>query len=115
MVADWLDLAAAMPGARAVVCNGGHGTVARALAAGVPALVCPIGGNTPQTGVRVSWAGAGLMLPHRLLSPRALRLAVRRLIGDPGLAATAVDLGAWARANDGPARGAELVERYARL
>ena len=42
-----------MPGADAVVCHGGHGTVARALGRRRPALVCPVGGNTPQTGVRV--------------------------------------------------------------
>ena len=113
-VVDWLDLGTAMQGAGAVVCNGGHGTVAGALSAGAPALVCPVGGNTPQTGVRVTWAGAGLMVPRRLLGPRSLRWAVRRLLADSRMAERARSLAAWGRANHGPTRGAELVERYAR-
>jgi UDP:flavonoid glycosyltransferase YjiC (YdhE family) len=114
VVVDWLDLAALLPAASAVVCNGGHGTVARALAEGVPTLVCPMGGNTPQTGVRVTWAGAGLMVPRRLLGPRSLRWAVRRLLADSRMAERARSLATWGRANHGPTRGAELVERYAR-
>lgn len=113
-IVDWLDFGVVLPQAGAVVCHGGHGTVARALAAGVPALICPIGGNTPQTGVRVAWAGAGLMLPRRLLGRRPLRWAVRRLLADRRIAARARGLAGWGRANHGPTRGAELVESYAR-
>ena len=113
-IVDWLDLESALPQARLVVCPGGHGTVARALAEGVPVLVCPIGGNTAQTGARVAWAGAGQMLPRRLLRRGPLRWAVRRMIAEPAFAARARSVAAWGRVNHGPARGAELVERYAR-
>ena len=95
-IVDWLDFRATMPRASVVVCHGGHGTVARALAEGVPVLVCPIGGNTPQTGARVTWSGTGLMLPQRLLGPGPLRWAVRRLIADSRFAARARSVAAWA-------------------
>jgi UDP:flavonoid glycosyltransferase YjiC (YdhE family) len=113
-VVDWLSYAQVMPKARLVITNGGHGTVTRALAAGVPVLVCPAGADSAENGARAAWAGVGLMLPRRLLSAAALRLAVRRLLDTPGFAARAMELAAWGRDNDGAARAAELVETWAR-
>ena len=113
-VVDWLSYGQVMPRAAVVITSGGHGTVARALAAGVPVLVCPGGAESAENGARVTWAGAGLMLPSRLQRSRALRSAVRRLLDDGRFAARAKEIAAWARANDGARRGAELVERYAR-
>ena len=71
----------AMPAADVVICHGGHGTVARALAAGKPLLVCPSVGDMGENAARVAWSGTGLSVPRRLLSPRAIRLATRRLLG----------------------------------
>jgi UDP:flavonoid glycosyltransferase YjiC (YdhE family) len=113
-VVDWLALPRVLPEAAALVSPGGHGTVSAGLAAGVPVLASPIGGNTAHTGVRLAWSGAGELLPGRLLSPATLRLAVRRLLGDRRFAARAAEIAEWARRHDGPDRGAELVERYAR-
>lgn len=113
-VVDWVSYTQVMPRAALVVCSGGHGTLTRALAAGVPVLVAARGGDTPETGARVAWAGAGLMLPGRLLGARPLSRAVGRILDDPGFAVRAQRIGAWSRDNDGAARGAELVERYAR-
>ncbi len=45
--------------------------------------------------------GAGVRLPWPLLTPRTLRLAVRRALGEPALGARARELGAWARATGG--------------
>jgi UDP:flavonoid glycosyltransferase YjiC (YdhE family) len=112
-IVDWLSYSRAMPGASLVVCHGGHGTVASALAAGVPVLVCPAGGNTARIGARLAWSGAGLMLPRRLLAPRSLRWAVKRAFNEQHFAARAETIAEWALANSGPVRGADLVERYA--
>jgi UDP:flavonoid glycosyltransferase YjiC (YdhE family) len=113
-VVDWLSYARAMPEAALVISAGGHGTVVRSLAAGVPVLVWPTGADTAENGARVTWAGAGLSVPRRLQGPAALRSAVRRLLGDASFGMCARRLAAWARDNDGAAHGAELVERYAR-
>jgi UDP:flavonoid glycosyltransferase YjiC (YdhE family) len=113
-VTDWVSYAQVMPSASLVVCSGGHGTVARSLAGGAPVLVAPRHGDQPENGARVAWSGAGLMLPRRALRAAPLRWAVRRLLEDRKFAARAASLAVWSRANDGAARGAELVEEYAR-
>ena len=40
---DWVSYARTMPRCDAVVCHAGHGTLARALASGVPVVACPRG------------------------------------------------------------------------
>ena len=103
-----------MPAASLVISHGGHGTVARALGAGTPVLICPIIGDMSETAMRVSWAEAGLSLPWRLCRPEPLRWAARRILGDGSFAARAGEIAAWGRENDGAERGAELVEELAR-
>jgi UDP:flavonoid glycosyltransferase YjiC (YdhE family) len=112
-VVDWVGYSQVMPAADLVVTHGGHGTVARALGAGTPVLCCPAVGDMAENGARVQWAGAGLMLPWRLTRPTALRVAVRRLLGDASFAARAAEIAAWAREHDGAERGAGLLEELA--
>ncbi len=110
---DWLSYSQLMPAASLVISHGGHGTVARALGAGTPLLICPIIGDMSETAMRVSWAKCGLALPWRLCSPTPMRWAVQRLLGDPSFARHASQLASWSDAHDGAARGAELVEQLA--
>jgi MGT family glycosyltransferase len=114
ILVDWLSYSQLMPAASLVISHGGHGTVARALGAGTPVLICPIIGDMSETAMRVTWAKAGLSVPWRLCQSAPLRWAVRRLLEDPAFAARAAELAAWGRENDGATRGAELVERLAR-
>lgn len=110
---EWLSYSQLMPAAAAIVSHGGHGTVARALGAGTPVLVCPIVGDMSETAMRVDRAGGGLSLPWRLCRPAPLRWALRRLLHEPGFTARAQEIAAWGRENDGASRGAELVEELA--
>lgn len=112
-VVEWLSYSQVMPQASLVICHGGHGTVARALGAGVPVLCCPAVGDMSENAARVAWAGAGLMLPWRLTVPAAVRAAVRRLLTDGSFGERAREIAAWAAANDGAGRAAELVEELA--
>ena len=114
VLVDWLSYSQLMPIASLVISHGGHGTVARALGAGTPVLICPIIGDMSETAMRVSWAGAGLSLPWRLCRPTPLRWAARRVLHEPSFTAAAAKIAAWGRANDGAQRGAELVENLAR-
>ena len=84
-VVDWLSYTRTMPHCAAVVCHAGHGTVVRALANGVPLVACPAAGDMAENAARVSWAGAGVSLPRRLVTERGIRLAVRRLLSEPEL------------------------------
>ncbi len=113
VVVDWLSYSQVMPRAALVVCHGGHGTVARALGAGAPVLCCPHAGDMAENGARVTWAGAGLMIPRRLVGRRSIRAAARRILGDRRFAERAREIAAWGRRHDGAERGAELVEHLA--
>jgi MGT family glycosyltransferase len=114
VLVDWLSYSQLMPAASLVISHGGHGTVARALGAGTPVLVCPITGDMSETAMRVDWAGAGLSVPWRLCRPAPLRWATRRLLSEPSFMTRAREIAAWGRENDGAMRGAELVEDLAR-
>lgn len=109
----WLSYSQAMAAADLVVCHGGHGTVARALGAGVPVLCCPAVGDMTENGARVGWAGVGLALPWRLLGRASLRVAVRRILGDGSFRERAREIARWGEGHDGAAVGAELVETFA--
>jgi len=113
VLVEWLSYSQLMPAASLVISHGGHGTVARALSAGTPVLICPIIGDMSETAMRVSWAECGLSLPWRLCRPAPMRWAARCLLEDPSFAERARELSAWAAENDGAARGAELVEQLA--
>jgi MGT family glycosyltransferase len=113
VLVDWLSYSQLMPAASLVISHGGHGTVARALAAGTPVLICPIIGDMSETAMRVAWAGCGLSLPWRLCRPAPLRWATQRLLDDPSCTERTGELATWAEENDGAERGAELVEQQA--
>jgi UDP:flavonoid glycosyltransferase YjiC (YdhE family) len=114
VLVPWMRYSQAFPAADAVICHGGHGTVVRALAAGAPVLVWPAVGDQGENGARVAWSGAGLSLARRFLSPRAVRVAVRQLLGDGRYRARAEEIADWAAENDGAATAADLVEEAAR-
>jgi MGT family glycosyltransferase len=114
VLVDWLSYSQLMPQASLVISHGGHGTVARALCAGTPVLISPIIGDMSETAMRVAWAGCGLSLPWRLCRPMPLRWAARQMLAEPSFTARAAGLAAWAAANNGAERGAELVEGLAR-
>jgi MGT family glycosyltransferase len=113
VLVDWVSYSQVMPVADLVISHGGHGTAARALAAGAPVLCCPALGDMAENGARIAWSGAGLMLPWRLLRPGPLRWSARRILGGPRFSERAEQIADWNRKSDGPVRGAELVERFA--
>jgi UDP:flavonoid glycosyltransferase YjiC (YdhE family) len=107
---DWLLYSQAMPAVDAVICHGGHGTVARALAAGKPLLVCPSVGDMGENAARVAWSGTGLSVPRRLLSRRGVRLATRRLLHEERFRDRACEVAQWSDAHDAGSTAAALVE-----
>ncbi len=110
---DWISYSRTMPRCAAVISHAGHGTVVRALASGAPVLAIPHSGDMAENAARVDWAGVGVRLPWRLLGPATLRLALERVLENPALVSRARELKAWAEANDGATRAAELVEELA--
>jgi len=76
------------PQARAVVTHGGHGTVMKALAHGVPVVSVPLGRDQADNAARVVEAGAGLRIKPSAKTPEIGR-AVARLLDEPAFAASA--------------------------
>ena len=110
---EWVSYARTMPLCDAVVCHAGHGTMARALASGVPVVACPVAGDMAENAARAAWAGVGVSLPRLLATPRGIRLAVRRVLGEPRYAERARRLGEWAERHDGAAIAADALEALA--
>ena len=71
--------------ASAVVTHAGHGTVIKALAAGVPVVAIPLGRDQLDNAARVAHHGAGLRLKAKA-KPEAIAAAVRRVIEEPAFA-----------------------------
>jgi UDP:flavonoid glycosyltransferase YjiC (YdhE family) len=112
-VVDWVSYSRTMPLCDVVVCHAGHGTLVRALASGCAVVACPAIGDMNENAARVSWAGAGVRVPQRFISPRPLRLAVERALGEPSIRGRARELATWAGSHDAGAAAAVLVEELA--
>jgi UDP:flavonoid glycosyltransferase YjiC (YdhE family) len=110
---EWISYARTMPQCDVVVCHGGHGTVARALASGCAVVAVPAAGDMNENAARIDWAGVGVRVPRRLCRPRPVALAVERALAEPRLRSRARELAAWTREHDAGARAAELIEGFA--
>jgi MGT family glycosyltransferase len=84
----WVRHADVLPSCSAVLTHGGHGTVMKALAAGVPLVVAPLGRDQPDNAARVVHAGAGLWVSKKAGVP-ALRDAIARSLDEPRYRAAA--------------------------
>jgi MGT family glycosyltransferase len=87
-VKQWVRHADVLPYCSAVITHGGHGTVMKALIAGVPLVVVPLGRDQPDNAARVVHAGAGIRL-RKKASVSALRAAAAQVIEDPRYRAAA--------------------------
>jgi UDP:flavonoid glycosyltransferase YjiC (YdhE family) len=110
---EWLSYSRTMPHCDVVVCHAGHGTMVRALASGCAVVACPAVGDMNENAARLDWAGAGVRVPRRFVSPRILRLAVERALDDPSIRARARELADWAASHDAGAAAASLLEGLA--
>jgi len=93
----------------AVVLPGGHGLLAKALAAGRPLVVVPGPGDQRDNAVRVVALGAGVMVEPAELNAASLVAAVRRVLSTPSYAEAAARVAASA-CGIGPHQAVELVE-----
>jgi UDP:flavonoid glycosyltransferase YjiC (YdhE family) len=71
-----------------VVTHAGHGTVLKALAAGVPVVAVPLGRDQLDNAARVAHHGAGIRLAPRA-KPDRIAAAVRRVVEEPTFRAAA--------------------------
>lgn len=102
--------AAILPHVAVAVINGGHGTVVRALGAGVPLVVVPGHGDQQENAFRVERAGAGVQVRRRSPTADSVARALSRVLARPGYRAAAARIAEEAAALNGPERAAELIE-----
>jgi MGT family glycosyltransferase len=93
--------------ATCVVCHGGLGITQKALTAAVPVVVVPFGRDQMETARRVEFAGAGVRISPRRLTPGRLARAVHTAIGRQAGARRVSR--AFARAG-GPQAAADAIE-----
>jgi UDP:flavonoid glycosyltransferase YjiC (YdhE family) len=98
----------------AVITQGGHGTVIRALANGVPQLILPMARDQTANAVRVEARGAGLQLPPSA-SHAEIAAAINRLITEPQFKAAARRVGDAIRADIDRSSLVEEMETIAAL
>ena len=110
---DWVSYSRTMPHSRVVVCHAGHGTLVRALSSGCAVVACPAIGDMNENAARVDWAGAGVRLPRRFVSPRGVRLAVDRALREPSIGARAREMARWAGEHDAGVTAARALEAFA--
>ena len=79
---------AVLPHVDLVITHGGHGTVIRSLAAGVPVMVVPISRDQPDNAARVRAPRVGIKVSKRS-SPEKFAAAVRRALADDAIRANA--------------------------
>ena len=104
--------AAVLPHTAVVVTHGGHGTVMKALAAGVPMVVMPMGRDQPENATRVLAAGAGVRI-KRSASPEKIAAAVQEVLGDEAYRTAARRLAIAIAAETADDRSVEELEQLA--
>jgi len=109
---EWLSYSRTMPEADVVICHAGHGTLVRALASGCVVVACPAVGDMSENAARLDWAGLGVRVPRRFVSPRPLRLAVERALSDHPMRDRVRALAASDWATGAPERASRLIEAF---
>jgi MGT family glycosyltransferase len=102
-----------MPHARAVVSGGTTTVVLGALAHGLPSVVVPGGGETPDNAEKLVAAGCALSVEAEGLTAEAMRLAVEHVMGDEEMRRNCRRMQRAVAPAGGFGRGADLVERLA--
>jgi UDP:flavonoid glycosyltransferase YjiC (YdhE family) len=98
--------------ARAVVTHAGHGTVMRALAAGLPLVCIPMGRDQGDVAARVVASGAGVRLSPKA-GPRELRDAIQEVLFSPAFGLKAQELARHIAAESAEDRAVAELERLA--
>jgi rhamnosyltransferase subunit B len=100
------------PRARAIVHQGGVGTVAQAMRAGVPMLVVPYSHDQPDNAARIVRLGVGRTVRRARYAPALAARELQHLLRDSRYAEKARLLGARIRAEDGVRSACDAIEEH---
>jgi UDP:flavonoid glycosyltransferase YjiC (YdhE family) len=111
---DYAPYGELLPRARAVVHQGGIGTTAQGLRAGIPALVVPFNHDQFDNGARVARVGAGRVLPRSKYKAASAAKELRALLADESYTTRAAEVGRQIRSEDGASAAADAIEEVLR-
>ena len=111
---DYAPYGELLPRARAVVHQGGIGTTAQGLRAGIPALVMPFSHDQFDNGSRVARVGAGRVLPQAKYNASSAAKELRALLSEAGYTTRAAKVGEQIRYENGASAAADAVEEVLR-
>ncbi|MBY0526425.1 MAG: glycosyltransferase [Gemmataceae bacterium] len=83
---DYLPFGELLPRVAALVHHGGIGTLAQALAAGIPQLVVPFAYDQPDNAARLERLGVARTVPHDTYAASLVAPALRELLDSPAVA-----------------------------
>lgn len=109
-VAAYAPFGDVLPRCAAFVHHGGIGTVARALAAGVPQLVTPLAFDQFDNAERVVRLGCGRAVHRRLYAPGRAAAALEAVLGSAEIAESCRRIAARSEGEDAVSDAADAVE-----
>lgn len=111
-VSEYVPHSSLFPKARAVIHHGGVGTIAQAMRAGAPQLVCPRYGDQFDNAARICRVGLGRQLSYDKYDGLRAALAIQQLLSSDQIAAQTGRVAAAVASENGPAVIAQHVQRY---
>ncbi|WP_336486317.1 glycosyltransferase [Methylobacterium nigriterrae] len=109
----YAPLSALLPRTAALVHHGGVGTVAQALAAGVPQLIVPVAFDHFDEGSRVRRLDLGTVMSQRAFTPARAARRLTRLLASDRVARACAGARERMAGEDGIARACAAIERMA--
>lgn len=107
---DYLPLEYVFERSKVAVHQGGIGTCAQALHAGIPMIVVPHSANQPDNANRLRRLGVANVIPARQFTARRLQRALDEIDGDPGMNQRALELKARLSRENGVATACNCIE-----
>jgi UDP:flavonoid glycosyltransferase YjiC (YdhE family) len=111
---DYAPYGELLPRTRAVVHQGGIGTTAQGLRAGVPSLVVPFSHDQFDNGSRVARTGAGRWLPRPKYNAASAARELRAMLTDESYTSRAAEVGRQVRSENGAVAAADAIEEVLR-
>jgi len=108
---DYAPYSAVFPRSACVVHQGGVGTTAQALRAGVPQLVMPYAFDQPDNAARIHRIGVGLSVSRRRYKADVAAKRIDRLLNTPGYMERAAEVGRRVSAENSLSIACESVDR----
>lgn len=107
---DYAPYSELMPRAAAIVHQGGVGTTAQALRAGVPMLVVPFNHDQPDNAMRINHLGVSRTLSLKKYRAERVAQELEELLSNPNYASRAAEVGRMVREENGAAAAADALE-----